>query len=100
MSKVLFVYNDYNDVAGISNAMAVAERYALKSQKGKFWVNSKPSPSIQFEEGTTISILPLTKGVPPLGDFDEIYIDDTISTFVDTHRFQKEIEFYDNQSFK
>lgn len=98
--NILFVYNDYNDVRGISTVMAVAERFALNSNRGKFWVNTKPNPSIKFEDGGVVSVMPITKGIPNVEDYDKVYIDDSIATFMETEHFGHKFEFYDKNSFK
>lgn len=101
MSKILFIYNDYNDIKGIASVMKVAEQYALSSNKGKFWVNGKPNPSIQFESGETVTILPVTKGIPQLLAYDEIYIDDSIDGFIDTTRYSAHnVKFYNQNGIK
>lgn len=100
MSNILFLYNDLNDFKGISNAMMVAERYAMKSEKGKFWINSRPNPSIKFEDGSKVSVLPVTKGISNIHEYDEVYIDDSINTFIETKgMFSESVNFYNDKSF-
>lgn len=101
MAKILFLYNDLNDIKGISTVMQVAERFAMNSDKGKFWVNTHPSPSIKFEEGTVLSVKPISKSLNNIGDYDEVYIDETINTFMETNgMFSARVEFYNKDSFK
>lgn len=101
MSNILFIYNDLNDIKGISTVMQVAERYALNSDKGRFWVNSRPSPSIKFEEGTVISIKPVTSGLLYFDSYDEVYIDDSITTFMETEGIIRDhVSFYNKTSFQ
>ena len=101
MNKILFLYNDMNDVKGISGAMFVAERFASQSGYGKFTVTSRPKPVINFEDGSYVAIRPISKGVSDLSEYDRIYIDDTVETFTDTTKFQEfPVRFYNDQSFK
>lgn len=101
MTKVLFLYNDLNDVKGISTAMQVAERYAFNSDNGKFWVETRPKPVINFENGSSIAVRPVTQGLKNLEEFDEIYIDDSIDSIVDTKtNFNHDnVKFYNKSSF-
>lgn len=101
MNKILFLYNDMNDVKGISDAMLVAERFASQSGYGQFTVTSRPKPVINFEDGSYVVIQPISKGVSELSKYDRIYIDDTVETFIDTVNFQEfPVRFYNDQSFK
>lgn len=101
MTKILFLYNNLNDVRGISTAMQVAERYAINSGKGKFWVNTRPSPSIKFEEGSTITVKPVSGGLTSMDAYDEIYVDETISIFMETAGMENElVKFYNKDSFQ
>lgn len=52
MNKILFLYNDMNNVKGISDVMRVAERFASQSGYGKFTVTNRPKPVINFEDGS------------------------------------------------
>lgn len=99
MTKILFLYNNLNDVKGISTAMQVAERYARYSNLGKFWVNTHPDPSIKFEEGSTIVVKPISRGLSNINEYDEVYIDDTINTFMETSGLGEGYNFYNNKSF-
>lgn len=98
--KIAFVYNDYNDVRGISTVMQVAERYAMNLNKGEFWVNASNNPSIGFSDGSIVSVLPVSKGLSSLKEYDKVYIDETVFTFVDTTNFSNKIEVYNKNSFK
>lgn len=101
MNKILFLYNDMNDVKGISDAMLVAERFASQSGYGQFTVTSRPKPVINFEDGSYVVIRPISKGISELSKYDRIYIDDTVETFIDTVNFQEfPVRFYNDQSFK
>lgn len=105
MTKILFLYNNLNDIRGISTVMQVAERYARNSGKGNFWVNTKPSPSIKFEEGSVITVMPISGGIGmQLDMYDEVYVDSTINTFMETSGLEQFgnglVKFYDSDSFK
>lgn len=90
-----------NSVKGISDAMFVAERFASQSGYGKFTVTSRPKPAINFEDGSYVAVRPISKGVSDLSEFDRIYIDDTVETFMDTTKFQEyPVRFYNEDSFK
>lgn len=101
MNKILFLYNDVNNVKGISDVMFVAERFAMQSGYGNFSVTSRPKPAINFEDGSYVAIRPISKGISNLNDYDEIYIDETVETFTDTTKFNKfSVNFYNENSFK
>lgn len=101
MNKILFLYNDMNDVKGISGAMFVAERFAMQSGYGKFTVTTKPKPVINFEDGSYVVIRPISKGLSDLSEYDRIYMDETVETFIDRVNFQENpVRFYNENSFK
>lgn len=99
MSKVLFLYNDLNSVTGISEVMGVVERYARNSDNGVFKVSTRPNPSVKFENGSSILVLPVSMGIENLSDFDKVYVDESIDLIVDTSRFNNKVELYDSSSF-
>lgn len=101
MNRILFLYNDMNSVKGISDAMFVAERFAMQSGYGKFTVSSRPKPVINFEDGSYVTIKPISKGISDISQYDKIYIDESVETFMDTANFKEStIQFYDENSFK
>lgn len=71
MNKILFLYNDMNNVKGISDVMLVAERFASQSGYGNFIVDEAPKPAINFEDGSSVAIRPISKGV---SDFKRAFI--------------------------
>lgn len=99
MSKILFLYNDLNSVAGISTVMGVVERYARKSKNGNFKVTTRPYPAINFENGASIAVRPVTQGLSNLSEFDKIFVDESIDLMVDSSRFSNNVELYNLDSF-
>lgn len=99
MNKILFLYNDLNNVLGISTVMGVVERYARNSGNGGFKVTTRPYPAINFENGASIAVRPVSKGLYDLSEFDKIYVDEAVDLVVDTSRFSSNVELYDINSF-
>lgn len=99
MTKILFLYNDLNSVAGISTVMGVVERYARNSKQGNFKVTTRPHPAINFENGASIAVRPVTQGLSNLAEFDKIFVDKSIDVMVDSSRFSNNVELYDINSF-
>jgi len=98
--KILFVYNDYNDVRGISTVMGVAERYAFSLGESEITsVNSK-NPMIVLKDGSEIEIAPVSKTFTGFENYDKVFIDSTISTFMEVSHFGNKIDFYNKDSFK
>lgn len=99
MNKVLFLYNDLNSVVGISTVMGVVERYARNSGNGNFKVTTRPYPAVNFENGASIAVRPVSNGLSNMGEFDKIYVDESIDLMVDSSRFSNNVELYNIDSF-
>lgn len=99
MNKVLFLYNDLNSVVGISTVMGVVERYARNSGNGNFKVSTRPHPAVNFENGASIAVRPVSNGLSNMGEFDKIYVDESIDLMVDSSRFSNNVELYNIDSF-
>lgn len=100
MNKVLFLYNDLNNTKGISDVMRVAERYARQSSLGNFTISTRPFPVINFEDGSYVEIKPISKGIASISQYDEIYIDDSVNSFLDLSNYDKQpIKMYNENSF-
>lgn len=98
--KIAFVYNDYNDVRGISTVMEVSERYVYSIGSEISWVNTKGNPVINMSDGSSVYVLPVSKGISDLKEYDKVYIDKTIESFMETTHFGNKIESYNKDSFK
>lgn len=100
MNKVLFLYNDINDVIGVSSVMMVVERYAMnKSKEGEFVVKGGEHPRIQFDNGSSIDVLPVTRGLTGISKYDEIYIDETMDISDISENPRDNIMSYNSESF-
>lgn len=99
MNKILFLYNDLNSVVGISTVMGAVERYARISGNGNFKVVTRPYPAVNFENGASIAVRPVSNGLSNLAEFDKIYVDETIDLMVDSSRFSNNVELYNMNSF-
>lgn len=100
MKKVLFLYDDLNNMSSISSTMGIVERYALSLDKGVFKVSTGTTPTISFSDNSHILVRPVTKGLKDLGGFDKVYVEDSIDVSINTQSFNKNVELYNENSFK
>lgn len=100
MKKILFLYDDLSNMSSISSTMGIVERYALGLGKGVFKVSTGETPTVSFEDNSCISVKPVTKGLKNLNDFDKVYVEDSIDVSINTQSFNKNVELYNENSFK
>lgn len=100
MKKVLFLYDDLNNMSSISSTMGVVERYALTLGKGVFKVSTGATPIVSFKDDSYIVVKPMTRGLRDLDEFDKIYVEDSIDVSINTQNFNKNVELYNESSFR
>lgn len=100
-NKILFLYNNVNDVKGVSEAMKCAFDYTRGKNPIEVSHEIDGANRIVFGDGDILDIIPISNGFSLVDEYDKLFIDESVTTFIEPNRFGKiKFETYNKDTFE